>query len=588
MQPDFATLQPVGTIGSSTAPVASSQPDFSTLKPVGSTQQATPAAPQSPASALPINPTVNYDPSKGNPLFDAVASSEVGLGQDVAAAAASVLPKSMTGVGDVQKSTTETANDAANLAHLIHAQKAQGQDTTRLETQLSSELETLKSMPGVDDLYPSLKKTNLQVGGDIAGTALDALTFGEYGAAARGAAETGKLLTAADRAAEAAKAGVTAAKPVLGLGAKLSDIGIDTAKKAGVGAAIGYGSDVSQNMKSGATGSDVFKPGLGTFTGVALPTVIGGVRAGLAIGSQEAPRIINSLVKPKNANFAYGKNPGRAVSELGITGNSLPDFENNITAAKNQIGQQIGAVYKNPANASAMVDVSDDVGKLDDAIATAAKGGKNNQGIVTQLQNVKDALLYEHGIDEDGNITKVGTEPRNLNMTAPEAQSFIQEVSGLTRFTDAPSDDKAVNGALKDVYGGVRDKINAAISPNTPEIVKLNERYGDLTSAELAVKNRNIIAQRSNVLGLTAKSAGLIAGFATHIMGGGDIKSILIGAGAAGLEKALGSTAVKSRVAAWLGRQTPGVISDIIDRNPEIGPLLQKIIPNIAGKMGKQ
>ena len=54
---------------------------------------------------------------------------------------------------------------------------------------------------------------------------------------------------------------------------------------------------------------------------------------------ETAPRFINSLIKPKQADFSYGKNPGRTVSELGITGNNLSDFANNIHTEKNTIVQ---------------------------------------------------------------------------------------------------------------------------------------------------------------------------------------------------------------------------------------------------------
>ena len=273
---------------------------------------------------------------------------------------------------------------------------------------------------------------------------------------------------------------------------------------------------------------------------------------------------------------------------MGITGNSLSDFADNITAAKQGVGSEIGAIYADPANASARIDATGEIGKIDTAIADAAKGGKGNQGVVTALQNIKDSLLYEHQVNADGVIEKVGTTPADLSsLTTQEAFDLKQQISAQTRFTGNPSDDKTVNSVLKDMYGGLKSSLNGAVSGNNPEITDLNQKYADLTSAELATRNRDMITRRADMISMPTKvgtAAGVITAVAT---GGAAIPAVLAGVGAAALDKALQSTAVKTRIAAWLGSETPSVISATLAKNPGIATVLYRALPKFAAQLGQ-
>jgi hypothetical protein len=372
------------------------------------------------------------------------------------------------------------------------------------------------------------------------------------------------------------------------LGETLKDIGKKTAIRAGVGAGTGYAYDVSNNLQQNKEGADIFKPGMGTALGGAIPLGIGAIQAGAAITADTAPRIINSLVKPSKANFAYGKNPGRTVSEMGITGNNFEDFGTNVQKAKQEVGSQIGSIISSPENANLTINANEDVQKIDQAMATAAKGGKNNQGIVTALSNIKDSLLYGHQVTGDGTIVRTSETPLDLSALSPqEAFDLKQKVAAATKFTGNPSDDKTINSVLKDVYGGLKEQINSTVGVNNPEITDLNQKYADLTSADLAIKNRAAIAQRADMISMPIKfgtGAGIITAIGT---GGAAIPAIIAGATAGALEKALASTAVKTRVAAWLGSETPGTISKVLAQNPEVKTVLYRLLPKFASKIGR-
>lgn len=502
----------------------------------------------------------------------ALTPSEQAFGQDISSGI----------IGNTQNKQLEQQNktlsdsDLNNIKTIIGLKNkaiANGQDSSHFDNVLRNY--QMNDGQSLSDIAPALDKSNLQVLGDAGGTLLDILSAGSYGTEAK----SFELLKA-----------TKATEPIVNQGLKqtLKTITKETAVHSAVGGASGYGYDVANNLQDGATGADIFKPGMGTVTGVATPIVIGGVRVGVAITKETAPRFINSLIKPKTADFSYGKDPGRTVSELGITGNNLNDFGEKIDVHKADIGTRIGEVYDNPINSSLRINAEDEIKKIDDAIAEAAKGGKSNQSIVTALQNTKDALLYEHGIDAEGNIIKTGNVPRDLSALSPqEAFDLKQLVSGQTKFTGKPSDDKTVNSVLKDIYGGLKEKLNNAVSPNNPEIIDLNQKYADLTSAEIATRNREAIINRSNMVSLPQTITGLEGTIAALVAGTAALPATLIGISVAGLEKALATTAVKTRIAAWLGSESPSVISKVLQQNPGIKTVLYRLMPKLASKLGE-
>lgn len=618
---------------------------------------------------------VEKKPGFFSTIGNAIISSEKAVGNDLTAG----IRASMETKNEDMLYSSQ-ANSEKVLQDHINTLKASGKDSTHAEQALAG-IKANSIAPQAGDFaknVPESTKTNLQGLGDVAGVGLDVLSAGTYGTAAKGM-QAGKIAVQGTKSAIAAnalsKVGIGAtimpAKEVAKEGTKLAlsqtlkNIGEKTLEKTAVGAGTGYAYDVAGNLQQGKTGGEALTPGIGTALGGTIPLVIGGIQATAAITKDLAPRFINSLIKPKQANFAYGKDPGRTVSEMGITGNSMDDFGNNINKARNEVGTQIGEVYSNPKNANLTINASDEITKIDKAIAEAAKGGKSNQSIVTALQNTKDALLYEHAIDAQGNIVKASAIPENLmgevNRHIDSAKMIINETPGIainevvtdakkniiealkhdgandiankissintavmnnvddfksavekissegkaldlsklnpqqafdlkqkiasaTKFTGNPSDDKTVNAVLKNIYGGVTEKVNKAVEVNNPEIRNLNEKYGDLVSAELATKNRDMITKRADMISMPVKVGGATALITAISTGGAAIPVILAGAGAAALDKALESTAVKTRIATWLGSATPSMISKI---PPEIKTVLYRALPKFASQLGQ-
>lgn len=244
----------------------------------------------------------NQEKGKGGTagkVLNAATHSEQEFGKDIGQVAAA--PSVQKSLANDQETINKTGQ---RIIESIHKARAEGRDTTRLRKALNDLLKG--DMTTANEILPVMDKTNKQIIGDAAGTALDIATAGSYGKSAEGA-KSFQLLS---------KTPTAAATQVVKTPLKetLKTIGKETAQQAGKGAATGYAYDVTGNLQNGKEGGDIFKPGVGAAVGGSLPLVIGGVRAGVAITKEAAPKFINSLIKPKQADFSYGKDPGSTVS----------------------------------------------------------------------------------------------------------------------------------------------------------------------------------------------------------------------------------------------------------------------------------
>lgn len=341
--------------------------------------------------------------------------------------------------------------------------------------------------------------------------------------------------------------------------------------KVASGGALGYAFDVGSKLQQGK-GAESFKPGMGTAIGAALPV------AGLAMDAVSksvrsgAPRLVNSLIKPLKRDLSYGKNPGRAVAEEGIVANNFDDLLEKITDRRQAIGQKIGQKL---SSSSKKVDISNSFSSIDDAIQSARKAPRTNSALISRLESLKADILGET-TDAAGNVVMT----RKLaNITPNQAMEVKQIIGDLTKFTGNHSDDAMANKALKQIYGKIKEKINRAV----PGVSSLNEKYADLLSAQIATKYRNEIIQRQNLIGFGATTQGIGAALLTSIASGGAaIPSVLVGLSVGGLNKALSSVAVKTRVASLLAKQTPAqrtaFMQALESASPAIKDVLTKLI----------
>lgn len=526
-----------------------------------------------------INTLAPQQPKQGilKTIGSALISNEKNFGETIAGALSGINGSNVAAAGQA-----DLARQQQRVLDQIRINRSLGKDTSRLETALKG---STQGVPTAETVNPVLKKTNKQIAGEAGGVALDLATAGTAAAATK----SFKLAQAAEKVAAPTLA--TLAEETT-LGGKLVAAGKKYAASAAKLGGIGYGYDVSQNLQEGQTGTDAAKPGLGTAIGAALPLPVALKNIVGAAAKDSAPRIINSLIKPLLKDFSYGKNPGRAVAEEGIVGNNWDDLAKNISTRRREIGEEIGAV-SNELDAKLstaktagtkeqiVLRLEHSLAPIDQAMEIAAK--INNSSLLSRLHEVKDALVnnLHLGHDNEGLPEIIRGAPRNFaDSTFDDASTLKTMIGDMTKWTGNLSDDHAVNGALKRVYGEIKDTINKSAEKIDPELSArlktLNEKYGDLQSAEIATKYRDKIQARQNLVSAPIK-AGAVAGLlASPFTGGLSIPTLIIGLGAAGLEKVLGSVAVKSRVAAWLAKETPSTVDKFFAQHPGVARVIYR------------
>lgn len=450
----------------------------------------------------------------------------------------------------------------------------------RLTEFLKTHYKTDYQTPTAGDINPAFDLSNKQVIGAAAGTALDIATAGSLNKGA----QSFKALKAADQTTKVVKA--AEAFKLLSNGEKAVKIIKSTAKASAIGAGLGYGYDVSNKLKDDESVKEAIKPGWGTALGAAIPAVFGATKLSKIGANELGARIDNSLIKPLPKDFRYGKNPGRTIAEMGITANSQDGLVTKLRLAKQKVGEELGQTAQtlesqiNQVNPVA-IDLSKSLSPLDDAIKQAVTN--NDQTLLNRINQVKTALTQklEATIDDKGNtiIQSVGERP--LQGGFANALELKRLVGSLTKWTGNPSEDKLINKALKQVYSGIDEQMLSVAKTASPELAtqfeKLNSRYADLLTGEIAARHTYELTQRQNLVSLPIKvgtATGVITAIAT---GGASIPAVLAGVGAGVLEKALGSTAVKTRVASWLAKESPTVLESLVQKNPKLRDVLYKV-----------
>ena len=375
----------------------------------------------------------------------------------------------------------------------------------------------------------------------------------------------------------------TAGARALGLVRGASAVG-----KIGAGALTGGAFDVAQNLQEGKTGGAALTPGIGAGIGAALPAA--GVAKNVAkrFGQEQAPRVINSLIRPLAKDFSYGKNPGRAVAEAKIVANDFDELVTKIRETRQTTGQEIGALGRK-LSTKPIVDISDSLMPLDEAMRAAAS--QNNPTLLARLANVKKAVttIMEPAVDDAGNITIKEVGARQLKgLTFQESRDVLGQIGDITQFTGNPSDDKAVNGALKRVYGAIKgstlEAADATDATLAAEFRKLTEKYADLSSAEVAAKYRDKILERGSLVGLSPQVFGIGTALLTFAAtGGAATPAILVGVSGAVLDKLAASPAFKTRLAAALSKKSPQQLNAIYQKVPALQKLFPKGSPISPG-----
>lgn len=339
--------------------------------------------------------------------------------------------------------------------------------------------------------------------------------------------------------------------------------------KAGTEALVGGGVTTAQE---GELNKDVaLNTGI-SFLFPAVGAAKNAITKSLPESKNTASRLINSLIKPLQKDLSYGKDPGRAVAEEGIIAKDMEELAQKIVERRQVIGQQISS--KIAQSKASNIDASEILAPIDEAIRGAMEAPRTNSSLIQRLMDIKADLLGE-SVSETGEIV---LNRKLQDLTPQEVFDLKQLVGSITKFTGNASDDKMTNSALKNVYGKLKEKLNTAVEGLAP----LNEKYADLTSAEIATKYRDKIMERQNLVKFDTKTAAIVAGAAQALVtGGAGVGTAVAALGAAGLERALSSPTFKTNMAAWLAKATPAEKKALLNK----APFAKSIILDNFGKI---
>ena len=249
-------------------------------------------------------------------------------------------------------------------------------------------------------------------------------------------------------------------------------------------------------------------------------------------------REIQSLIKPPIKAWTYGKNPVKGIIDEGIIATSKDDLVTKIADKRSLVGQQIGGVLDDAANANKHINAQNVVKPLEDALSKAIKNPRTNRDV---LNRINDARLDIMGAVDMPDGTVMYT--RNLKkLPVKEAQALKQQLGEMAKYTGNVTDDTMLNKGLQGVYRSLDDKIDAIV----PNVKGLNERYANLSGAYVSAKHNALVSGRKNVLGL----GEMVAGTGGWVAGAHP----LAGAAGIGAYKAVGSTPFKTLTAQALAK----------------------------------
>ena len=350
------------------------------------------------------------------------------------------------------------------------------------------------------------------------------------------------------------------------IGAELGEVG----RKA-IGAMVNPEAAATQSKVG--LGADIIGTAIGQKAGeVSAPYIGAGIKkTGEAVADASnwfASKIGKSFLKASKSINAYGHAPEQAIKDECIIASSWDSLIDKAKAAKHDIGDAYSELFG--ANQDAVVNIDNAVSPINSAISEAKNYPNENKSLIKRLIGLKeditnrinkhtstsydydvpvqttnpnqieywtkdlqqsinperdvaiaDKRIGPHVYNETSGPTITGSEDipeepiidavltkTNRAMSAEQANNIKREIYGLTKYSGNPSDDAVVNKVKQYVAGRINNTVGEAV----PEIKPLNTRYANLDALEKAAVNREVVASRSDVVGLREMGAlGLLS-----------------------------------------------------------------------------
>lgn len=287
--------------------------------------------------------------------------------------------------------------------------------------------------------------------------------------------------------------------------------------------------------------------------------------------SEKLPsKLINNLIRPSKNEFSFGRNPGKAVVDEGITANTREGLLKEINTKRVQIGKETNAALKNVPE-GVVVDLKPLLAPIDKAMNEAISSGERT--LFNRLKDIKEGLTKEF-IEVEGVLTPV--RDKNLILTPENANKVKQKIGADTKWTGQAFDND-INKVRRELYANINTAVDEAvgdIGDTGTRIKQLNNRYANLLGAEKSLENRIQIAARNNLIGLPDVNLGVIGAVASSATGGTPVDVVRNAVVLPILRKVGASTAVRTRVSQLLSTLSPNEATVL----QKIAPVLEAII----------
>jgi len=326
--------------------------------------------------------------------------------------------------------------------------------------------------------------------------------------------------------------------------------------------------------KSGAQARQLIRGSLSETPIQTLPAtqpsgVIGGLRAGQQGSKNLAVSEVNALLKPKTVNYVYGKNPGKAVIDEGITGKTFEEIHGQLENKLEEVGKLYEPVLA--AHQKVRINVDAFTNPLDVAMAKARRNPRTNKALITRLENAKRDLRME--LDNEMTGEALPGAGSFKKMSPKDALELKRAIGEITKFTADIQEDNIVNAALKQSYHMVDNKLDLAV----PGIKQLNERWANLLGATVAARNKAMMGM--NKRQWVAPVAEVMAGAGIGAMAQRPLTGAALGAGTALVHKlaqspsfTIGSAHVlNNQVASGFGAAAQGLEKFAATQIPQTG-----------------
>lgn len=258
-------------------------------------------------------------------------------------------------------------------------------------------------------------------------------------------------------------------------------------------------------------------------------------------------RQLNSIIKPDNKAFNFGKDPGLAVSQEGITSFTRGGLLTKIAQSKEKIWKQAEQLMAKQG------DIALDVMPAISQPLQEAKQNAINIGEKTLWSRLDD---LEQGLTNLFSKTEKGIAPSGTKLLDQLSPKQVQEMKSLlgqsTKWTGQAFDND-VNQVRVQIYRNLDGILDNAV----PGIDKLNNRYANLLTAEKNLERTNKNIQRMVSLGLRQTGVGTAVGLGSLATGDSGLESALKAGGGVALFSALGSTGFKTNFANQLTKLKP-------------------------------